>query len=215
MAARATSNQGEALAAAAPVPARSAAGGVRRALALVAITASVCALAAVGTFAWRHRVDASGLAAPPFKLAEPAWRSVLTVAAVSDRSCPASTALVILYVSSTCSHCKAELERWSKLVRTQSPQLSCVGIVVAAAPGRVAPPSSWLPKELSTSLLWDHDRDLAKELGVRLVPLAAFVTQEGVVISTAIGEASEDATARRLAELRRASVSTRGARKND
>jgi hypothetical protein len=211
--ARTNTSRAETVAAAAPDPARPAVTVSGRTRAIAVMIASVGALATLGSFALRHRGDAGALVPPPFQLKEPTWRAVLTVASVSNRSCPASAPIVLLYVSSTCAHCKVELERWSKLVRTQSPRLSCIGIAVIASPNGATPSASWLPAELSPSLLWDHDHDIARELGVRLVPLAAFVTPKGVVTSESVGEASEESTDRRLEELRQVANTSNGVKK--
>jgi hypothetical protein len=164
---------------------------------------SAAALAALSSFAWGHRVDPTELAQRTFKLPAPVWRSVLSVTETTNRACPASVPVVVLYVSSTCQHCKEELRRWASLVRTRATELGCVGLVVAATPGSAAVSTDWVPPELTPMLLWDHDRAVAHALDVRMVPLAAFVTSKGVVVSRAVGEVSESITAKHLADLRR------------
>jgi hypothetical protein len=54
-------------------------------------------------------------------------------------------------------------------------------------------------------LLWDHDGTVARALNVRLVPLAAYVTRQGVAVSRVVGEASDSLTRRHLLELHRIS----------
>lgn len=201
--------------AAAPPPARPASRVSARARAAGAILTSVLVLGSLGAFAWRHRVDPSGPVAIPFKITEPAWRSVLTSAVTPDHACPASGPIVVLYVSASCPHCLAELRRWATLIRTQPANISCVGVTVVAAPNGANASRSWLPAEFASALVWDHDHDIAKTLGVRLVPLAVFVTRHGFVISRTVGEAGEEQTARRLGELRRMSGTARGDHSND
>lgn len=191
-------------------PARSAIGVRSRARAAVVVLASCASLGSLASYAWRHRVEASGLDAPPFRIENAAWRSVLTVAATREPSCPPSIPVVILYVSGSCVHCQAELRRWSNLVRSGAPQLSCIGLAVVAAPSKATSPPHWLPTEIASTLLWDHDGTVARALDVRLVPLAAYVTSKGVVIARVVGETSEVLTSRHLADLRRTSDASRG-----
>jgi hypothetical protein len=166
------------------------------------IMACAAALAALSSFAWGHRVDPNELAQHRFKLPAPVWRSILSVTETTRRSCPPSVPVVVLYVSRTCEHCRQELLRWASLVRSGAAELGCAGVVVAAAPGHSATTTDWLPPELVPMLLWDHDRTVAHALDVRMVPLAAYVSNKGVVMSRVVGETSESITAKRLAELR-------------
>jgi hypothetical protein len=166
---------------------------------------SAAALAALSSFAWGHRVDPTELAQRTFKLPAPVWRSVLGVTETTTRSCPPSVPIVVLYVSSTCEHCREELRRWASLVRTHAAALDCVGLAVAATPASAATTAAWMPPELAPMLLWDHDRTIAHALDVRMIPLAAYVTRKGVVVSRAVGEISESLTAKHLADLRTAS----------
>lgn len=181
-------------------------------MASIVFTACLGFAALFGMYQWRHRPDVGALDAPPFRIGDAAWRSVLTVATTTESSCPPSVPIVILYVSKSCVHCQAELARWAELVRTGAPQLSCIGLAVVATPSQSGAVADWLPRELAPMLLWDHDRTVARTLAARLVPLAAFVTSKGTVISRAVGEASTAATTGRLAALRRASNGDKGAR---
>jgi hypothetical protein len=199
--------------AAAPAsPARRAGTAPVRTRAGVLLLACLASLGWLGAYTWRHRVDTSALAGPPFKIADAAWRSVLTVAATTDRSCPPSVPVVILYVSSSCVHCQAELQRWASLVRNGALELSCTALTVVAAPDRGSAPKQWVPPELSSSVLWDYDRTVARALDVRLVPLAAYVTSKGIVTVRVAGEASEESTTGHLVELRRVSEAAKGGR---
>lgn len=190
--------------AAAPVPsARPAIGARIRATAVLVVC--VGSLAALCSFAWNHRVDASSFDARPVKIDETAWRSVLTVAATAKRGCPPSVPVVVLYVSRSCPHCLAELERWAALVGTGGPEIACTGLAVVAVPNRGSSSTEWLPPELASMLLWDHDGTVARALNVRLVPLAAYVTRQGVAVSRVVGEASDSLTRRHLLELHRIS----------
>jgi hypothetical protein len=85
-----------------------------------------------------------------------------------------------------------------------------VGVAVVAAPSRAISLPHWLPTELASTLLWDHDGTVARALDVRLVPLAAYVASKGVVIAKVVGETSEVLTNRHLADLRRTSDASRG-----
>ena len=205
-----TDDSGSPIAASPTSPARPAIGVRSRARAAVVVLASCASLGSLGSYAWHHRVEANGLDAPPFKIEDAAWRSVLTVAATKEPSCPPSIPVVILYVSGSCVHCQAELRRWSNLVRSGAPQLSCIGLAVVAAPNKATSPPQWLPTDLASTMLWDHDGTVARALDVRLVPLAAYVTSKGVVIAKVVGETSEVSTSRHLVYLRRASDSSRG-----
>lgn len=198
--------------AAAPgLPARPAFGGRIRARAAVAFVVCLTALGSLGSYAWRHRIQAAGLDASPFRIDVAAWRSVLTVAAARNPSCPPAVPVVILYVSGSCVHCRAELGRWSHLVRAGKEELRCTGLAVVAAPNSSASPAAWLPTELAATLLWDHDGAVARALHVRLVPLAAYVTSAGIVIAKVAGETSEASTSRHLVDLRRISDAGTGA----
>lgn len=179
--------------------------------AAVALLVCLASLGWFGVYEWRHRPVLGVLDAPPFKMSDAAWRSILTVATTTESSCPPSVPVVVVYVSASCIHCRAELERWASLVRNGARQLSCIGLAVVAAPGRSTPTADWLPHELAPTLLWDHDGTVARTLDVRLVPLAAYVTSNGVVTARAVGEASETSTSERLADLRRISGARRGA----
>jgi hypothetical protein len=182
-----------------------------RTRAAVALLACVASLGSLGSYAWLHRVGASELEAPPFKIDDAAWRSVLTVAATKEPSCPPSAPLVILYVSGSCFHCQAEIMRWSNLIRSGTPEMRCIGLAVVAAPRKANSPPHWLPAELTSRLLWDHDGTVARVLHVRLVPLAAYVTSTGVVITRVVGEASnEETTIRHLLDLRQISDADKG-----
>ena len=178
--------------------------GARARAATVVLTAAA-ALAALSALAWGHRIDPHAFEQRRFKLPSATWRSVLSAAETPSRRCPAATPIVVLYVSSTCTHCAAELRRWAELVRTNSSALGCIGIVVSSAPNGADRSTKWLPTELVPMLLWDHDRSIARALDVRLVPVATYVTTKGVAISRVVGEASESSTGGHLADLRRIS----------
>ena len=190
--------------------ARPAIGVGARGLAAMTVVACMASLGGLGSLAWNHRIDLRSLETPPFKLGDAAWRSVLTVAATSDRSCPPSVPVVIIYVDRSCGHCRAELERWAERFRGGAERLPCVGVAVVAVPGADSASSPWLPPELLPMLFWDRDHTVARALSVRLVPLAAYVTASGVVNARVAGEASEESTLAHLDALRRASDTTAG-----
>ena len=190
-------------------PASEAARGARAAVAFVACVAAAGWLAA---YAWRHRPLAAELDAAPYALDDAAWRSVRAIASPSSRSCPRAVSVVILYVTRSCVHCRAELARWSSLVRAKSAALRCTALAVVTAPDQAAAPAHWLPAELVPALLLDHDGVVARALNVRLVPLAAYVTGVGVVIAKVVGETSVEATTRRLADLDRIALAGTGDR---
>jgi hypothetical protein len=203
-------NQESPIAAAPELSARRAIGVRARAIAGAVVVACVAAAGWLGTFAWRHRIEPGALNAAPLKLDGAVWRSVLTVARAPGQPCPPSKPVAILYVSRTCVHCEAELERWAHLVRSGAAQLSCIGIAVVAPFARTAQANDWLPPELAPMLLWDRDGSIARTLDARLVPLVAFATGTGAVTARSVGESSEAATLQRLVELRRASDTEQG-----
>jgi hypothetical protein len=196
--------------AAAPELARRAIGARTRAVAGAVAVGIVAAIGSFGTYTWRHRIEPGALDAAPLKLGDAVWRSVLAVARAPGQPCPPSTPVAILYVSRTCVHCEAELERWAQLVRRGAPQLTCVGIAVVAPFAETASANDWLPSELAPMLLWDRGGSIARMLDARLVPLVAFTTGAGVVTARSVGESSEAATLQRLVELRRASETEHG-----
>jgi hypothetical protein len=192
-------------------PARPAAGTMSRTRATLALLGVIATLGALWRQSDRYRDDPYGLARPPFKLEAKAWRSVLTVAATTERSCPASVPVVALYVNASCPHCRAELRRWANLLGSGAPQVACIGVAVVAAPSRTPGTTDWVPPELLPMLLWDHDGTVAGALQVRLVPVTAYVTRSGVVVERVIGEASEQSTLPRLDRLHQTSNDGRGA----
>lgn len=183
-----------------------------RSLAAVALVACLSVLAALSGYAWRHRVDVSGFASHPKNLDPAVWRSVLTTAATPERKCPSSAPVVVLYVSRSCPHCLAELQRWSGLFRSNSPAIRCIGLAIVAAPVRASVSADWMPPGLSSMLLWDHDGTVAHALDIRLVPVAAYVTNRGAVVSRVVGEASDSVTNQHLVDLRIKSTGEGGAR---
>lgn len=183
--------------------ARSPLGSRRRAAA--AVVGCTVALTLLAGFAWKHRIDRSRFDADPVKLPAPVWRSLLTSAITTERACPPSVPVAALYVSRACQHCQAELRRWAEMVRTNHPAIHCVGLVIVARPGTNPISTEWVPSELSRMLLWDHDADIAGALGARFVPLASFISSQGVELSRVVGEESETAFADHLVVLRRRS----------
>ncbi len=196
------------VAAAPESPARRATGARSRATAVFVVC--LAAIATFGSYALRHQMVGRVVDTTPVKLPPPAWRSLLTVTATAERTCPASVPVVVLYVSSKCPHCMAELDRWAALIRNDAPEMKCTGIAVVAAPVRGVSSSDWLPPELSPMLLWDHDAALAHALDVRFVPFAAYVTSQGLAVARVVGETSESSTAQHLLALRRLSNEERG-----
>jgi hypothetical protein len=189
-------------------PARLAIGPRHRA-ALVLLSC-VVAISAFGLYARRHQMIGRAVDTARVQIPPSAWRSLLTVTATADRTCPPSVPLVVLYVSRTCPHCMAELDRWAALVRSDAPAMTCTGIAVVAAPAGGDSRTDWVPAELSAMLLWDHDAAVAHALDVRFVPLAAYVTSKGLTVTRVVGETSESSTAQHLIELRRLSNEERG-----
>jgi hypothetical protein len=181
--------------------ARRAAGAGLRAAAGALLIGAAAAMGSLGAYAWRHRIAPAARVATPFALDDTVWRSVRSVARTTGESCPPSVPVAVLYVSQSCVHCEAELERWAGLVRRGSAELACVAIAVVAPFTRVAVADGWPPPELAKMLLWDRDGSIARALDARLVPVAAFVTSAGVVHVRAVGESSEAATVERLRSL--------------
>jgi hypothetical protein len=181
-----------------------------RSRAAAVVAGCLVAIAAFGSFAFRHRIVGRAVDTAHVKIPPSAWRSLLTVTATAERTCPPSVPLVVLYVSRTCPHCAAELDRWAALVRNDVPEMKCTGIAVVAAPAGGDSRTDWVPPELSAMLLWDHDAEIAHALDVRFVPLAAYVTSQGLAVSRVVGETSESSTAQHLLALRRLSNAERG-----
>ena len=77
-----------------------------------------------------------------------------------------------------------------------------MAIAVVAPFSNPALASGWPPAALAPMLLWDRDGSVARALDARLVPIVAFVTEDGVVRARAVGESSEAATVERLRSLR-------------
>ena len=101
----------ESTTAAAPVsPARPVGRARVRMPAAVALLVCLASLGWFGVYEWRHRPVLGVLDAPPFKMSDAAWRSILTVATTTESSCPPSVPVVVVYVSASCIHCRAELE---------------------------------------------------------------------------------------------------------
>jgi hypothetical protein len=196
------------VAAAPECPARRATGARSRATAV--FVACLATVAMFGSYALRHQMVGRVVDTTRVKLPPSAWRSLLTVTATAERTCPASVPVVVLYVSRKCPHCMAELDRWAALVRNDAPEMRCTGIAVVAAPAGAGAPNDWLPPELSAMLLWDHDAALAHALDVRFVPFAAYVTNQGLAVARVVGETSESSTAQHLLALRRLSNEERG-----
>ncbi|MFI5233507.1 MAG: hypothetical protein ACHQSE_13440 [Gemmatimonadales bacterium] len=188
--------------------ARRAAGRGARACAAALLVAVACSAAWLGSFAWRHRVAGAARDTAPFALTDSVWRSVRTVARASGTSCPPRVPVAVLYVSRSCVHCEAELERWAGLVRRRAPELTCVAVAVVAPLAERSTANAWPVAELAAALLWDRDGSIARALDARLVPVAAFVTSAGVVSARSVGESSESATLDRLRSLRRLSDTT-------
>jgi hypothetical protein len=189
-------------AAAPDVPARRAARAGVRTFAAALLVAGTAAAVWLGSFAWRHRVGAAARDTSPFALSDTVWRSIRAVARTTGPSCPPSVPVAVLYVSRSCVHCEAELQRWAGLVRRGAAELACVAVAVVAPFAQRSAARDWPPPELAQSLLWDRDGVVARALDARLVPIAAFVTATGVVRVRAVGESSEAATIERLRRLR-------------
>jgi hypothetical protein len=185
--------------------ARRAAGRATRASAVALLIAVIASAGWLGAFAWRHRLADAARDTAPFALGDSAWRSIRTGAKASGESCPPHVPVAVMYVSRSCVHCEAELERWAGLVRRHAPELECIAVAVAAPFAQRSAANDWPPAELAPVLIWDRDGSIARALDARLVPVAAFVTSAGVVSVRSVGESSEAATLDRLRILRRLS----------
>ena len=181
--------------------ARRAAGAGLRTLASVLLLATAAAAGWLGSFAWRHRIAPALHDPVPFTLSDRVWRSVQSVARTTGKPCPPRVPAAVLYVSRSCVHCEAELERWAGLVRRGTAELSCVAIAVVAPFAQNPAADGWPPPELARMLLWDRDGAIARALDARLVPVVAFVTSAGIVRARVVGESSEAATIERLRAL--------------
>ncbi|MGH7653386.1 MAG: hypothetical protein ACREN6_01865, partial [Gemmatimonadaceae bacterium] len=182
--------------------ARRAAGRAARMAAAALLIAVAGSAAWLASFTWRHRVADAARDTAPFALSDSAWRLIRTVAKANGESCPPRVPVAVLYVSRSCVHCEAELERWAGLVRQRAGALACVGVAVVAPFAQRAGANDWPPAELAPVLLWDRDGSIGRALDARLVPVAAFVTSTGVVSVRSVGESSEAATLDRFRSLR-------------
>jgi hypothetical protein len=191
-------------------PARPRVRASSRTRATVALLAMIAALGAFWSQSYRYKDDPHGLARPPFSLAPGAWRSILAVAATTNALCPRPLPLVVLYVSASCPHCRAELRRWSHLLQS-APQADCIAFAVVAAPSTDQAPTGWIPSRLARTLMWDRDGRVARALQVRLVPVTAYVTPQGVAVARVVGEVSEQSALQQVHALLRASNDHRGA----
>lgn len=108
---------------------------------------------------------------------------------------------VLLYVIETCRHCHAELARWAGIAHAHPGLFATADLVVITATP-IRDSGSFIPPSLPHRSVVDRDRRIAAALGVRAVPFAAFVDDEGVVREIALGETDERATLGRLARLR-------------
>jgi hypothetical protein len=105
-------------------------------------------LAAVLLMAWRY-VSGRGVSTPPAQV-----RLVGRTAEGMDWHFPESQGMpaVILYVSLTCSHCRAEVARWREVTAGHPDALRDIQLVVVVSASR--PDLSWLPGELPFRGVW-------------------------------------------------------------
>lgn len=134
---------------------------------------------------------------PPFSAAgASAWRPDGSVWRV-DGTLRRPT--VVLYVTWSCPHCRAELERWRKVLARGPVEPELAIWVVAEKP---APPELELPDALRVRVLRDRDAATARVLGIEVVPTTVSIAPGGTVVERVRGETSVERVRRLVERLR-------------
>lgn len=142
--------------------------------------------AAAATLAWEgrsgaHRARALKPHPTPYRLAP---KVLELIAAPNEVLRPVSRAL--LFVSETCWHCRAELDRWTSIAIAHPQLFSAIEVVVIT--GAPLTRKGFVPAELPHRHIYDREGAIAAAINVRVVPLVAFVSGDGVVSRVAAGQ---------------------------
>ncbi len=160
-------------------------------------------LAAVAAgLTWKAKSDAlRGRALKPHPTPYRLTSSVLELIAApeeaSQPSRPVSRAL--MFVSETCRHCRAELERWASVAIAYPQLFSEIEVVVITAVPLNR--KGIVPAALPHRHIYDKEGAIAAAVNVRVVPLVAFVSANGIVERVAVGQNSASQVVTWLANL--------------
>lgn len=94
--------------------------------------------------------------------------------------------VAVIYVSQSCLHCKAELERWSTTVG----EVGMDKLWVVASSDSDIESLDWVPSPLRSRTVKDGDGSVAEALGVRLVPATFWIDDANVVQFVKVGQSS-------------------------
>lgn len=112
---------------------------------------------------------------------------------------------VVLYVSSTCSHCKRELASWGQVIsRCRGFRSGSVRLAIVVA-GTKAPDGS-VP--VAARILFDPGAELHRRLGGPAVPLTLYVDGNGVIRYSVVGAQPATTTLSRLRQIEEAQCTT-------
>jgi hypothetical protein len=117
-----------------------------------------------------------------------------------------------MYASPTCAHCRAELERWAKLIAQHQRAFNCIEFLVATAPRNASEPPSWLPRSLPATLIRDEDGRIGRALHATLVPTTVYVTPRATVVARIVGESSDERSLKTISLLSAATAREQGGR---
>jgi hypothetical protein len=93
-----------------------------------------------------------------------------------------------MFVSETCKHCRAELERWASIAVAHPQLFSEMEVVVITAVPLNR--EGIVPAALPHRHIHDNDGAIAAAVNVRVVPLIAFVSANGIVERVTVGQNS-------------------------
>jgi hypothetical protein len=91
-----------------------------------------------------------------------------------------------MFVSETCRHCRAELERWASIAIAHPQLFSEIEVVVITAVPLNR--KGIVPAALPHRHIYDKGGAIAAAVNVRVVPLVALVSATGIVERVAVGQ---------------------------
>ncbi len=168
--------------------------------------AVLLALVATGALAFaaaRHHREGAPLRAP-FPFPRGAARSPEASGWLHAGARPGPA--IVVYVSRTCPHCHAELERWASLAGTEPGLLRAVDFTVVVAGAPTGTIGTLVPAVPGSRLLFDPDGRLGRALHLRYVPYVLYVDAAGIVRRTRSGEVPRDSIRRELLTFERGAV---------